>query len=193
MTNKERVLSISKELGLTHIGSNLSCLPVLEEIYAIKKPEDVVILDNGHAGLSHLIIKEYYESLPGTVEELIKENIHCDRLSGCDASTGSLGHGIGIAIGYALVDKKRDVYVVVSDGSVQEGSTYEALRIASELGLKNLHIHCNFNSYTALAKVDPNVTYVRMLTFYDDVTLHLTTNTRQYDGVKGHYLKVHED
>lgn len=46
------------------------------------------------------------------------------------ASSGSLGHGIGIAVGYALADPQRLVYVTISDGECAEGSVWEALAIA---------------------------------------------------------------
>jgi transketolase N-terminal domain/subunit len=57
MKNKDRIIQISKKLDLSHIGSNLSCLPVLEAIYKEKKPEDIVILDNAHAHLAHLVVR----------------------------------------------------------------------------------------------------------------------------------------
>jgi transketolase N-terminal domain/subunit len=187
MTNKQRILDISKKLGLSHIGSCLSALPIYEEIYRIKKRGDIVIADNGHSHLSHLVVK-FLEG-DSYIEELIHEHgIHCDRKAGCDASGGSLGHGLGIGIGYAVADKKRSVYVIVSDGSMMEGSNWEALRIADDLKLKNLHIHCNFNGYTAVAKSNPINLFKKMKLFYSDVTLWQTTNgLHDTDSVGDHY------
>lgn len=196
---QNRIIEISKKLGLAHIGSNLSCLPILEEIYAKKKADDIVILDNAHAHLAHLVVRDIYEHktladrgrLESIVSAILVKGIHCDRGIGCDASGGSLGHGIGIGIGYALADRKRDVYVIVSDGSMMEGSNWEALRIISDLNIRNIRIHCNFNGYTAVSKYRFDVSKGRIVDYLDDegvnITFHLTNNTEEFDGVQGHY------
>lgn len=61
---------------------------------------------------------------------------------GIHASTGSLGHGLGIAAGQALAERMRGtdarVYVLLSDGECQEGSTWEAAMVAANLRLDNL-------------------------------------------------------
>jgi transketolase N-terminal domain/subunit len=183
--NTKRIIEISKKLGLSHISSCISVLPILEEIYRIKKSEDKVIMDNAHAHLAHLLFTN-----PGKAEELIKKDIHCNRESGCDAMGGSLGHGIGIAIGMALTDRKRDVHCIVSDGSMMEGSNWEALRLKDELKLDNLKIYCNFNGYSAVAKVDGGKLYNRMKAFCSDVKVYLTDNTEGFEGVRGHYVKL---
>ena len=136
---KDKILEISKKLGLSHIGSCLSVLPILEEIYLKKKPEDKVQLCGAHSHLAHLVVRYDMDKLwvgaddnliYGKIEDIIKEHgIHCDRKAGCDASGGSLGHGIGISIGYALANPDITVYCIVSDGSMMEGSNWEALRI----------------------------------------------------------------
>lgn len=185
MDKKDKILTISKELRLTHIGSNLSILPVLEEIYAMKKPQDKVILDGAHAHLAHLLFID-----PDNAKRLIKQDIHCNKLAGCDASGGSLGHGIGIGLGYALADRNRDVYVIVSDGSMMEGSNWEALRIKADLKLSNLIIYTNFNGSSALASVNNNMLARRMITFCIDTRVRYTSNTEAYAGVKGHYIKA---
>jgi transketolase len=198
MKNKDRIIQISKKLDLSHIGSNLSCLPVLEAIYKEKKPEDIVILDNAHAHLAHLVVKDSYISEPKDsqgVERMIQEHgIHCDRANigqlKCDASGGSLGHGLGIGIGYALANRKRDVYVIVSEGSMMEGSSWEALRIIDDLKLMNVKIHTNFNGYSAVAKIDDITLAERMKAFVPDITVHFTKNGEGFDGIEGHYKKA---
>lgn len=197
MLNKEKIIEISKRLGLTHVGSNLSVLPIFERIYEIKKPEDKVILDNAHAHLAHLVALEDYELKTKSHSEpyesgialLIKEfGIHCDRDAGCDASGGSLGHGIGIGIGMALTGKT--VHVIVSDGSMMEGSNWEALRIKKDLGLDNLKIYANFNGYSAVAKVNTDRLFHRMKTFCSDVKVFYTSNGLGENKVEDHYTKL---
>ena len=61
---------------------------------------------------------------------------------GIEASTGSLGHGLAIAAGLAYSDKKKDIYVLLSDGEPQEGSVWESF--TSYFIIKNKqHRNCN--------------------------------------------------
>ena len=61
---------------------------------------------------------------------------------GIEASTGSLGHGMGLAVGMAHVSKinsdDNKIFLVLSDGEFQEGSTWECMMMATNLNVKNL-------------------------------------------------------
>lgn len=197
MTNQDKILDISKRLGLTHIGSCLSVLPILEEIYAKKKSGDKVIMDNAHAHLAHLLF--LYQLLPSTgtyfYDQFIQRiGIHCDRAAGCDASGGSLGHGLGIGIGMALANPNIKVSVIVSDGSMMEGSNWEALRIISDLNIRNIHIYCNFNGYTAVSKYKFTISKGRVEDYLGDEGINIkfypTKNGEGFEGVEGHYKKL---
>ncbi|MBN1583706.1 MAG: transketolase [Anaerolineae bacterium] len=65
-----------------------------------------------------------------------------NRVPGVEASTGSLGHGFPMAIGVALGLKAkgigRRVYVLIGDGETNEGSVWETILLAGNLGLSNL-------------------------------------------------------
>jgi transketolase len=72
---------------------------------------------------------------------------HPDRLlvPGVEASTGSLGHGLPLAIGVALSlraqggdEDPRRVFVLTGDAELNEGSNWEAIMLAPQLGLGNL-------------------------------------------------------
>lgn len=69
---------------------------------------------------------------------------HPDRskIPGVEASTGSLGHGFSIAVGFALANKmdhsKYRVYCLVGDEELNEGSNWEAAQIAAHHKLDNL-------------------------------------------------------
>ncbi|MGH9875932.1 MAG: thiamine pyrophosphate-dependent enzyme, partial [Pyrinomonadaceae bacterium] len=73
-----------------------------------------------------------------------------------EASTGSLGHGMGIATGMVYADKIQGkdqlVYVVLSDGEMQEGSTWEAIMMAANLGLGNLLAFLDLNGFQTLGR-----------------------------------------
>ena len=195
--NAERILSISKHLGLAHIGSCLSVLTILEEIYDNKEPKDKVLLDNAHAHLAHLVVRypETAESMVRKdnyfIEQSIKENgIHCDRKAGCDASGGSLGHALGIAIGMSITNPQSMIHVIVSDGSIMEGSNWEALRLINDLKLYNIIIYCNFNGYTAVSAYNSDLIEKRMLSFTKQVKFYHTTNGEGFNSIEGHYKKL---
>src|ERR1035437_2945031 len=193
---RSKILNISKNLGLSHIGSNLSVLPVLQEIYKKKKPEDKVILDGAHAHLAHLLVYATNLGVPpdadmGYAEDMIKKyGIHCDKRAGCDAYGGSLAH-TGIGLGYAIANPDIKVYTIISDGSACEGSTYEALRIAKLMKIKNWEIHANFNGFTAVSKIDINYWEQFIKGFGFPVIFHRTKNgLNKSDIIGDHYQKL---
>jgi len=184
---KDRILELSKKHGLSHIGSCVSVAPILEEIYQNKGEDDLVVLDNGHAHLAHLVAREEYEGLEN-IEDLLHENgIHCDRSVGCDVSTGSLGHGLGIGLGLALANKGRDVHVVVSDGSMAEGSNWEALRIKTDLKVDNLKVYVNANGWSAYGEVNLPQLEHRMEEFDSSIRFYRTVNDPMPNNLSAHY------
>lgn len=199
MSNKDRILSISKKLGLTHVSSNLSCLPVLEEIYAKKKPEDIVALSGGHAHLAHLVVERAHSYIgviepteEQQIEHVIKDyGIHCDRKAGCDVSTGSLGHAVGIILGMALARPDKDHYAIITDGSAQEGSEWEALNLIHKLGVKNIKVYANLNGFTAVQEIDRDNLAMRLRAFLPDIEIRYTDNgLEELQGINGHYDKL---
>jgi transketolase len=166
---EKRVIDISYQQGLSHIGSNLTAVNIIDDIYGDIYPagstddreESKFVLSSGHAHLAHLVVREkYYGEKVGKIH-----NIHCNNKDGCDVSTGSLGLGLPIAVGMALADINKSVYCLVSDGELAEGSCWEALRIADELELDNLKIYVNANSYGAYKKIDLDLLEARVNLF----------------------------
>lgn len=147
---QKRIVQISYEQGLSHLGSCLSVVDILDSIYSTKKKGEKVILSAGHCHLAHLIVREKHEGYKiGKIHD-----IHCNFKDGCDVPTGSLGLGIGVAVGMALADRNKAVYCVISDGECYEGSVWESINIAAELQLKNLIIVVNANGFSAYKTVD---------------------------------------
>ncbi|MFE4516828.1 thiamine pyrophosphate-dependent enzyme [Kitasatospora sp. NPDC056783] len=72
--------------------------------------------------------------------------MHPDRslVPGVEISSGSLGHGLPLAVGTALGLRARgipsDVWVLVGDGELDEGSNHEAIAYAGRVGLERLHV-----------------------------------------------------
>jgi len=58
---KKRITNISYKKGLSHLGSVLTAVDIIKEIYDTKKEEDIFILSAGHAGLAlYVVLEEKY-------------------------------------------------------------------------------------------------------------------------------------
>lgn len=175
---RKRILELSRKLGALHIAPAFSCLEIVDALYyAVMRREkgesakfiDTFILSKGHGALAQYTVLEGL----GILKESELDNIcqpngrlggHPDYgLPGIEASTGSLGHGLPIALGMALADKMfkvdRVVYVLMSDAEMQEGSVWEAMLLAPALKLDNLAVVVDSNDFQVLdriSKINPN-------------------------------------
>jgi transketolase len=190
-TLKKRILYLSFKNKLSHLGSCLGLVDTLDKIYSNKNPEDKVVISNGHAHLAHLVVREKYEGI--NAEDYIKYGVHCDREAGCDVSTGSLGQGLPIAVGMALADRTKTVYCTTSDGESNEGSFWEALRIAADLRLFNLQVFLIANGYTAYDKHNTDLLERRLEGFYPVTIVRVNTDLPFAKGLEPHYKIMTED
>lgn len=162
---------VIKMLGLAasgHPGGSLSSTDILTALYFHylkhdpKNPKwadrDRMIFSKGHgcpALYAALAEAGYFD--PKDLLSLRKLGSplqgHPDmrRLPGIEASTGSLGQGLSIGIGCALAARfdKKDflTWVIMSDGELNEGQTWEAAAFASFHKLKNLVLIVDYNKY----------------------------------------------
>lgn len=141
-----RLLELSQNVSALHIGGSFSCCEILDSIYNIlKRKNDKVILSKGHTGVMQYIILEHLniistKVLNGYGQKNGKIGVHPEYgTPGITASTGSLGHGLGIGAGIAISQKKNEnVYVVISDGELMEGSTWEYILFISSYKINNI-------------------------------------------------------
>lgn len=157
---REDILRISNSSGHGHIPT---CFSIVESLYALYETvnhdpgnpawdeRDIFILSKGHAALALYCVlarKGYFDIDKVYAFGAFGSTFGChvDRLKapGIEASTGSLGHGVGIAAGAALALKiqksPRRVFTVVGDGEANEGSVWEAVMVAVDQKLDNLTI-----------------------------------------------------
>lgn len=139
--------------GEAHLGGSFSMIEILLSLYEkIMKKNDKFILSKSHASYPMcLLLKEkgLKPKLTTHLERDVKNGIHC--------TTGSLGHGLPIATGMAFARKHQKlngkIYVLISDGECQEGTTWESLLIAAKHKLDNLVILIDYNKIQALSKL----------------------------------------
>src|SRR4051812_31691854 len=160
---RKRILEISQRVTC-HVAPAFSCLELVDVIYHdIKRPQDVFVLSKGHGCLAQYAVLEEMGVLPrAALEHFCKPTGrlggHPDRgVGGIEASTGSLGHGLGMGVGMAYAEKLKGtdgrVYVLCSDGELQSGSTWEAVMMAARLGLDNLYLVVDANGYGGLERI----------------------------------------
>jgi transketolase len=186
---KNRILKIKYLQGENHIGSCLSAVPIIKEIYDQMRLQDRFILSSGHAGVALYAVLESKGILPRS--EILKLESHPVRNKKYKiwATTGSLGHGIGIAVGMAL-NQKREVYCLLSDGEMAEGSVWEVLTIASKLMLYNLHIYINCNGWAGLEETDMFTLEERTSNFNLDIDIRETDSNFYHKGLDAHYKSL---
>lgn len=172
---QRRIIDITYQERLSHLSSTLSALPIIEEVYAAKKSNEVFILSNGHAGLALYVVLEKYHGVD-PVAMLHKHGIHPSRDldNHLYCSTGSLGSGLPIAVGHALASPEKNVYCMISDGECAEGSIWEALRFIQDNKILNLHVYVNINGMGAYDMIDTQNLSHRLQAFLPRINLRFS-------------------
>ncbi|MBI3706210.1 MAG: transketolase [Proteobacteria bacterium] len=166
---RRRILDISQTVSALHIAPAFSCLETVDLIYhglmrkgANGKSPDTFLMSKGHGCMAQYVILESRGVL--TADDLARYckpngqlGAHPDYgVPGIEASTGSLGHGLSMSVGMAYAEKARGtgglVYAVLSDGEVQEGSTWEAFMMGSTFGVNNLVAFIDNNDFQSLGR-----------------------------------------
>jgi len=196
MDLKKRIAEIAYKHKLGHLGSYFSSLEIIDEIFSEMSKEDIFILSSGHAALALYVCLEKYHGLDA--EQLfIKHGGHPHRNEDDKiyCSTGSLGMGLPIALGRAIADPTRKVWVLVSDGESAEGSIWESLKTIYEEKIENIEVFVNINGVCAYKEVDTDYMSTRLKAFLPTINLRYTT-VEQYPFLKGlnaHYHVMNED
>jgi transketolase len=125
---------------------------------------DRVIVSKGHAAVVQYPILAEFGVLPREDWEQwghgpTSLRVFGNRsMPGIDVTSGSLGHGVGIGAGMALAFQRasidRRVFVILSEGELYEGSTWEAILFATHHGLSNLTLIVDCNALIILGSPD---------------------------------------
>lgn len=156
---RKKVLELTRVAGGGHLGGGLSMVDITVALYHHvmnidpKNPKwpdrDRFILSKGHGAITLDAVLARVGYFPA--EDLVTFNkldspfgMHTNAKStpGIEHSTGSLGHGLSVAVGMALGARLDDaswrVFCLLGDGELQEGSVWEAMMSASQYKLGNL-------------------------------------------------------
>ena len=152
---RKKVLDMSQKVTALHGAGAFSATEIIDLIYfgLMRKGKnekflDTFLMSKGHSCIIQYIILENLKILSSQDLELYCKSggrlgCHPDYgVPGIEASTGSLGHGMGLAVGMHQADKilenDKIIYLVLSDGELQEGSTWENMMMGANLETKNI-------------------------------------------------------
>lgn len=172
----KRALTICHQHGHAHLPGTLSALQVMESIFERFNPAfDTFILSKGHAAVALYACLEQLGHKP----DLTKTHPERDPANGIICTTGSLGHGLPMAVGIALANHLKGstgkVYVLMGDGECLEGTTWESLCLAQQWNLGSiLEVHIDGNGCGALGELPVNVAPRLRILFPDLIHYHTT-------------------
>ena len=167
---RKRILEISQHCTALHVAPAFSCTEITDLLFnnlmrreASGDYRDVFLMSKGHGCMIQYVILEEQGVLSREDLDLYctpkgRLGAHPDyETPGIAASTGSLGHGLGMATGQAYAEKLKGtdtlIYCVLSDGEFQEGSTWEAVMMAANLQLDNLVAFMDYNDFGGLERM----------------------------------------
>lgn len=169
---RAKIVHVLRHGGRGHLGTSLSLVEILRVLYdSVMRYDpanprwserDRFILSKGHGCITQYVLLQEKGFFPA--EELEKfckfEGIlggHPDpKIPGIEVSTGSLGHGLPIAVGMAVCAKRdakpHRVFTVLGDGECNEGSVWEAAMSAAKHRLDNLVVMVDYNKQQSYAE-----------------------------------------
>ena len=170
---KRQIVLATMAVGEGHIPSAFSILDILWVLYdrvleidpkAPKSDErDRFLLSKGHGSLALYVVLAEKGFFPASELERFAAfdsplggHPDCNKIPGIEASTGSLGHGLPMAVGMALGMRirhvKRRVFALIGDQECNEGSIWESALLAAQHQLSNLSciVDCNHSTDRSL-------------------------------------------
>ena len=170
---RKKIIEILFRSKASHLGSNMSVVEILDTIYdsvdldliklkSIKR--DFIIVSKGHCAAAVYSTLNYYGLLSDEdidryhlTDSLLQGHVS-HGVSSVEHSTGALGHGLSVAVGVAIGKRSKkssgNVFVILGDGEIQEGSIWEALMLASSLKLSNLKIFIDNNKISSITETE---------------------------------------
>ncbi|HVE14561.1 MAG TPA: transketolase [Elusimicrobiota bacterium] len=193
------IIRMIEAAGSGHPGGSLSVIDLLAALYTRslkhrpKEPgwpdRDRLILSKGHGCPALYAVMAHEGYFPKSELMSLRKlgsplQGHPDRmrLPGIEASTGSLGQGLSIALGIALAAKldKKDyrTWCIMGDGEMQEGQVWEAAMAAPKFKLGNLTAIVDLNN----GQIDGHVKEIMDLDPIEDKFKSFRWRTRVIDG-----------
>lgn len=161
---RKRIFQFTTKSGWGHLASSLSCVDILASLYYDAKTifdhkKDILIFGKSHGSpaVYPILVDVGYVAEAELEKYCTPEGLfrmHADgTIPGCHFVGGSLGNGIGYAAGLAYKSDKN-IFVLLGDAELYEGSIWESLMFISHHKLNNLHIVVDRNGLGILGKTE---------------------------------------
>lgn len=186
---ERRIIELSYKHKLSHISSCLNSVNLIADIYRKRQANEPFVLGNSHAALALYVVLESV-ALCDAEDMIHKHGVHAgrDMEHGIWVSGGSLGQAETVAVGMALADPCRTVWLVTSDGACAEGSVHEAMRISRKL-CRNLKAYVVYNGLGAYGEVTADQIPEGM----EIVRVDTDRMPEWLRGLDGHYLTLSKE
>lgn len=172
---RKKILKMIFASNNSHIGSAFSCVDILTVLYfkiiridpknPLNQNRDRFILSKGHAISALYATLAQKKFFSDKLLDSFCVNGSCltghsskDSVPGVEVSTGSLGHGLAMGAGMAMVAKNENknyrVFAILSDGECNEGSVWETAMFANRYQLDNLIAIIDYNKLQAFGNTE---------------------------------------
>ena len=172
---RRMILNTLEHSGRGHLGPAFSIVEILDVLYGSILKKDAIdpklfnrdrfLLSKGHGVLALYVVLVRYGYFDESVltkfcrfDGLIAGHPERNSVPGIEFSTGSLGHGLSVAVGMAMSAKIKaqlwKTFVLVGDGEIAEGSIWEAALHASKHALGNLTVIVDHNKTQASGPIE---------------------------------------
>jgi transketolase len=162
---RREIFDFKTRTGIGHLATSLSCVDMLiswfyDDETTFDHTKDIVLFGKAHGSPSIYPILAEFGYYPK--DELDKYctpdgilRLHSDgSIPGCHFVGGSLGNGIGYAAGLAFANRDRDVYIIMGDAELYEGSVWESLIFIAHHKLTNLKIIVDRNGMGTIGETE---------------------------------------
>ena len=169
-------IKMTSVAAVSHVGSGLSVVDILSSAFSLYSFQNKIdcldlILSKGHAAAALYAVLDSLKLLDASLENYCKDgstiygHINHKASKKIPLSTGSLGHGLPFGLGMAMASRMKQeekrIVVVISDGELNEGTTWESALLANHHNLTNLTVIVDRNRIQSLGdtehilKLDP--------------------------------------
>ena len=215
---REESIAFSCRHNAGHLAASLSSVEILTTLFReflhfnVENPQDSsrdrLVFSKGHGCYAYYVILNALGFRPddvfysfGTESSVLKGCVSYTPEFMLEASTGSLGHGLPIAVGMAqsfkMQGKSNKVVCIIGDGEMQEGSNFEALASAYRFKLDNLLIIIDANDLSAMDRLEhiglPNDILSRVLSAYVNEECFYDIDGHNEEALRRAYKNFFED
>lgn len=159
---RRKALTMIHKAQTSHIASNFSLTDFAVVLHENLKPEDRVIWSKGWAAATTYILLSRRGFFPESDLDKFPEKPYLNLVEigveGVETTGGSMGHGFPVALGIALGQKMAKtpgrVYCIMSDGELNEGTTWETIMVAAHHHLDNFTVFVDRNTWQAMGRTE---------------------------------------